>query len=761
MNSFYGRKILEIIPKEYRLIVGEVILVVVFFRIASPSTLFFHSTMGMIGLLLAYHIFFLGTNYLQLSSQPFIFSISVLSVLFVIIDFIRVFLFWRNPFLLRNIIDLTIQLWLVARFAECAIYFVGFLVWFKRYRFLNLGLIYLGSIIFLFCSSFLWNIFPLSYQPGLGLTNFTLVSEYIISAYVYITLSILLFLKKKIPIPVLRPLIVSLILSIGAEMVFTMLREQYGFMIEWRVTVKLLSLLFMNQAVVEAIQNKNGKTRIMSYWWKHFEQNYKPEEESDDSALDQVSFSPENFDLPNHIQSLVYNAQDLIFRFQAFEPMKLEYINPAVGRITGYTPEEFYADPTLFFQRVYPEDRPLLDLYLKNPTALEKPLAIRMIRKDGSVIWLEHKYVPVYNRKKKIIAIEGIARDITERKKAEEQIRYISFHDPLTGLYNRAFFEEEVARQNFSENHPIGIILGDVNGIHLVNERFGHQEGDRILFDTANILKRFSRNQDILARWGEDEFILFLPNTNGDFTRSLVYQIQNELQNIEKNPLQLSISLGYAVKENQQQVMAEVISSAEGWMYWNKLIKGNEFNHDLVTSIEQSLRKITHATEKHSDRLQKIVHNIGLELGLSQEELNYLDLLARLHDLGKIATPKEILNKSGLLSPKEWESVKRHPEIGYRIALNSPDLAPIAEAILYHHELWDGTGYPRGLQGNNIPLLSRIIAIADTYEVLTGGRTYKKPLSWKNALNEIKKSAGRQFDPHLVDIFIKVVESKE
>jgi hypothetical protein len=224
-------------------------------------------------LLIAYNILFLGTNYLRLSSQPFIFSISILSIFYILIDFIRIFLFWRNPFLLRNIIDLTIQLWLIARFAECAIFLIGFLAWFKRYRFLYLGLIYLGLVIFLFCSSFLWNIFPQSYQPGLGLTNFSLVSEYIISAFIYITLSILLFWKKKISVSVLRPLIISLILSIGAEVVFTMLRNQYGFMIEWRVTVKFLSLLFISQAVVQTIQNRSGKTRLSNYWWSHFKQN--------------------------------------------------------------------------------------------------------------------------------------------------------------------------------------------------------------------------------------------------------------------------------------------------------------------------------------------------------------------------------------------------------------------------------------------------------------------------------------------------------
>lgn len=757
MINCYAKKILEIIPKEYQLIIGEIVLVGVFFFVASPSTLFFHSTMGVMSLLIAYYILFLGTNYLRLSSQPFIFSISILSIVYVLIDFIRIFLFWRNPFLLRNIIDLTIQLWLIARFAECAIFLIGFLAWFKRYRFLYLGLIYLGSVIFLFCSSFLWNIFPQSYQPGLGLTNFSLVSEYIISAFIYITLSILLFWKKKISVSVLRPLIISLILSIGAEVVFTMLRNQYGFMIEWRVTVKFLSLLFISQAVVQTIQNRSGKTRLSNYWWSHFKQNSQPQGETDDSKLGQVSFSPDNFNLPNHIQSLVDNAQDLLFRFQTVEPMKLEYINPAVERIIGFTPSEFYTDPTLFIQRVFPEDRPLLDLYLKNPTALDKPLAIRMIRKDGTTIWMEHKYVPVYNRRKKTIAIEGIARDITERKIAEEKIRYISFHDPLTGLYNRAFFEEEISRQNFPENHPIGIILGDVNEIHLVNERFGHQEGDRILIDTANILKRFSRNQDILARWDEDEFILLIPQVDNEYLQFTVESIQKELHNIETNPLQVSISFGYAVKENQDRSITEVIESAEGWMYWNKLTRSNELSQDLVTAIEKSLRKITQETETHSDRLKKITQKIGQELGFSQEELHHLNLLARLHDLGKIATPKSILNKSGLLSPKEWDMVKRHPKIGYQIALNSSELIPIAEAILSHHERWDGTGYPQGLKGDAIPLLSRVVAIADTYDVLVDGRTYKKPISKKEALNEIKKGAGYQFDPHLVEVFLRVM----
>jgi len=752
---------MHLIPEENRLVFLEILTVGSFFLFGSSSTLLYHTTLGVLSLLIGSSLLLLGLNRPQISAQPLLYFIITTILVYGAIDFIRVLLFWYNPFWPRNTVDLIIQLWLIARFTESAGFLAGFFFWFKKIRFQTLGPVYLGVTVFLLFSSLWWNIFPQTYRSGTGLTPFTIVSEYIISALFYISLSILLTCNEKMNFHIIRNLLISLVLSIGSEMIFTLLRLGYGFMIEWRGAIKFISLLFLYQAVIHAGQVDPG----WILFWKFPTDDWN-EPPSFREGIDELDLNYPNLIinptfLAHHIRSLVDNAQDLLFRFRVIEPMAFEYINPASKSITGYSPDEFYADSTLLFQMVHPQDRPLMDIFLKNPASLDKPFILRMIRKDGSIIWMEHQYVPVYDHRQNLIAIEGIARDITERKKAEEQIKYFSFHDPLTRLYNRAYFEEEITRLDVPNCYPMSMILGDVNGIHLINEAFGHQEGDRIIRDTAEILKKFCRPQDILARWGEDEFILFLPQTDGDFTRSLVNQIQKDLQNVEANPLQLSISLGYAIKESQQQTMAEIINTAEGWMYWNKLTKSTELNQDLVTSIEQSLRKITRETEKHSDRLQKIAQKIGFELGLSQPELHHLDLLARLHDLGKIATPKEILNKSGLLSPKEWDLVKRHPEIGYRIALNSPDLTPIAEAILSHHERWDGTGYPRGLKGENIPLLSRIIAIADTFDVLTDGRTYKKPLNQKGALNEIKKGAGHQFDPYLVEVFMKVMGQRE
>ncbi|MGM0653479.1 MAG: HD-GYP domain-containing protein, partial [Bacillota bacterium] len=148
---------------------------------------------------------------------------------------------------------------------------------------------------------------------------------------------------------------------------------------------------------------------------------------------------------------------------------------------------------------------------------------------------------------------------------------------------------------------------------------------------------------------------------------------------------------------------------------------------------------------------------IGEKLGLPETELNRLKLLVMLHDIGKINIPREILTKEGSLSPEEWKLVKQHPETGYRIAHTTEEFAHVAEDILAHHERWDGTGYPNGLKKEKIPLLARITAVADAYEVMTNGRPYKEPMTKEEIVKEVKRCAGKQFDPELVEIFLSIL----
>ena len=396
---------------------------------------------------------------------------------------------------------------------------------------------------------------------------------------------------------------------------------------------------------------------------------------------------------------------------------------------------------------------------------------------QGHVEIRRHMNIPVFDGDR-IVAVAGVGNkkepyddtDVMQltllmdtmwkcfkRKQAEDEIIYLSFHDKLTGLYNRAFFEKELKRIDKMEYYPLSIILGDINGLKLTNDIFGHMEGDRLLKRIAGILKSSCRSNDIIARWGGDEFAVILPKTTRNEAHDVCNKIRKACSLAEGNVIQPSIALGSTTKSDPSCDLRQVLKEAEDRMYRHKLLEGRSARNAIISSLEKTLFEKSFETEEHAKRLMQLSYNLGKVMGLSESELDELHLLSILHDIGKIAISDAILAKPGRLTPDEWKEMRKHSEIGFRIAESSQELSHIAEHILCHHERWDGKGYPQGLKCAEIPRLSRILAVVDAYDVMTNERPYKKAVGIIEALDELERCSGSQFDPEVVCYFVGVI----
>jgi len=335
------------------------------------------------------------------------------------------------------------------------------------------------------------------------------------------------------------------------------------------------------------------------------------------------------------------------------------------------------------------------------------------------------------------------------------------YKDKLTGLYNKNFFEEELSRLDTKRQLPISLIMGDINGLKLINDAFGHGMGDNALKKAAEIMASSFRDEDIISRVGGDEFIILLPKTTKETALAIVERIKQKCEISTLDYVKISISFGVATKETEDEDINKILKKAEDRMYFKKLKESKEAKLSMIKFLKSRLEKITYETKSHYERLKGLCLIMANALGLTDAEKEELRLLCEFHDIGKIGVSKNILQKEGTLNNEEWENVKRHSEIGYYIAREFREASPIDELILIHHERWDGKGYPGLFKNEGIPIVARVFAIADAYDVMVNDRPYKIRMSNKDALEEIKEKAGSQFDPNIADVFIKIMEKEE
>jgi len=445
---------------------------------------------------------------------------------------------------------------------------------------------------------------------------------------------------------------------------------------------------------------------------------------------------------------------------------KVIFLNHVAEKLTGWSYDmAIGASFEKIFMIIHEQSRekaenPIAEV-LKTGEIVELANHTALIKKDKTEISIEDSAAPIKDKQGEIQGVVLVFRDVTEKKKIRNEIEYLSYHDYLTGLYNRRFFEEELLRLDVEKNLPISVLMLDVNGLKLTNDAFGHEMGDVLLKKVAEMIQAECGANGIVARTGGDEFTVILPRTDQLQSNMISKRIINRSGEQTINSVIISIAVGYDCKTDCVQDINDIVKAAETNMYKNKIKTSKAMRNQTLQLIVDTLNQKYEKEQNHFERVSKLCRYIGLELDLSAEELKVLELAGYLHDIGKIMVPEVILNKPDELNDNEWEQITRHAESGYQILKSVEEYSSLAEYVLCHHERWDGTGYPRKLKAKHIPLLSRIISVAEAYEVMTTGRVYKKTMAEHEAVEELVKNSGKQFDPEIVTVFLHILSNPQ
>lgn len=382
-------------------------------------------------------------------------------------------------------------------------------------------------------------------------------------------------------------------------------------------------------------------------------------------------------------------------------------------------------------------------------------LEVRLMKLHHKMIWVNLIVNMINHQVMEEPYILLMLEDISDYKQMEKEMYHLNYHDQLTGLYNRRFYEEELKRLNTSRNLPISLIVVDADGLKLINDAFGHLSGDQMIREISQAIKMSCRADDVVARIGGDELVILLAKTDKKDALMTAERISNALKDRSVNNAPIGASIGVAAKLVEDTLIEDVFKEAEAAMYRQKLEHRTERMINSVKIILDAFFEKYKGEKEHAQRVSDQCYHMGEILRFESSQLEKLRLAAMMHDIGKVNVPNDILSKVTTLNDSDWEHIKKHSEVGYRILSAVNEFGEISEYVLAHHERWDGSGYPKGLKHEEIPLISRIIAVVDAFDTMIHDQHYSKAMDVKAALVELQKQAGIQFDPYIVDVFVK------
>ncbi|SHH86462.1 PAS domain S-box-containing protein/diguanylate cyclase (GGDEF) domain-containing protein [Sporobacter termitidis DSM 10068] len=437
-------------------------------------------------------------------------------------------------------------------------------------------------------------------------------------------------------------------------------------------------------------------------------------------------------------------------------------MNPIAERLTGWTAADALGKPleTVFRMRRENSGRVCggyLKKVLKAGKIIELSNNILMVSKNGGEIPVEISAAPIRDRGGRTAGVVIVIRDFTEKRARQKQIEYLSFNDHLTGLYNRRFMEESIRKHDARKSLPLALMCIDVDGLKLTNDAFGHEVGDQLLKKVADLIKTVCRAGDIAGRMGGDEFCVLLRHTDARQAEAVRELLKTAAARLRLGPAIVSLAVGYAVKTSPEQDIKTIMTEADNLMYRDKIKHGRAMRSQTIETILRNINVNYEHEQVHVERVSHYCEAIAGAMRLGKKEIDDIRTVGALHDIGMIMVPPDILNKAGKLTKDEWAIIKRHPEIGYQMLKSVDEYAHLAEYVLYHHERWDGKGYPEGLAGEDIPLYSRIITAADAFEAMTARRPYRQTKTNAQAVAELWRNAGAQFDPDIVRVFVEKV----